>query len=93
MADAEGNAQCHNTDPSLDKEVMRSKYQHDPQGVDPPVAEASSSQPKAVAGGAKKRCSGSCYDPSECDIGSDCLCASNKGISPGTHVLFSRSLS
>ena len=26
------------------------------------------------------RCGGSCADPSECDINSDCICASDKGI-------------
>ena len=33
-----------------------------------------------------RKCSGSCYDPTDCDINSDCLCASDKGMGP-RHIL------
>ena len=33
-----------------------------------------------VPKGAKRACSGSCLNPEDCDIGSDCLCASTRGM-------------
>lgn len=37
------------------------------------------SQGWSNSGKDKQSCSGACYNPSDCDINSDCLCASNKG--------------
>ena len=36
--------------------------------------------PGPIPKGTKRKCSGSCSDPNDCDINYDCLCASNKGM-------------
>ena len=71
ITDANGNKLCNNDvlleqdDPDWIRYIENVKIP-DPQ------------QP--VPKGAKQACSGSCLNPEDCDLGSDCLCASTKGM-------------
>ena len=72
ITDAEGNPLCENREQTTEEEPEWKHWLNDGphlRGAEDPV-------PK----GAKQACSGSCLDPEDCDIGSDCLCASDKGV-------------
>ena len=68
VLDDRGNAQCHNTDPSIQGEDEKSELETQSEGGD------------SNSHNGQKVCSGSCLNPDDCDIKSDCLCASTKGI-------------
>ena len=73
VPDREGNAQCRNTDASSNENSETSQPQPEPED------EGSLYQSGVDVGGNWNSCSGSCYDPSDCDINNNCLCASDKG--------------
>ena len=83
FTDDNGDAICRNLDQTADKQQ------------NPSNSENASSNPSPVPKGSKKtkpapkhtrphpkgsKCSGSCLDPDDCDINSDCVCASNTGM-------------
>ena len=74
VTDTNGNPLCEKKEPSSledeDWQQFLSIFDDEP----------SQSKPEdPVPKGTKQACSGSCLNPEDCNIGYDCLCASNKG--------------
>ena len=69
ITDTEGNPVCNNRAQKEPEWIHYLNNGPDLLGPQDPV-------PK----GAKEACSGSCLDPEDCNVGNDCLCASDKGM-------------
>ena len=73
-ADAQGDAKCKSAAQSKPR-IKSSAY-----GVQKyRGAFGKQGRTRMPKSGSKQRCSGSCLNPKDCDINSDCVCASNKG--------------
>lgn len=73
VPDSEGNAKCHNMDVSDSGTDMKLPSQPEPEKKTP------LHQQDGKSSSAQSKCSGSCYNPQDCDINSDCICATDKG--------------
>ena len=67
----DGTAICPNIDES--SQASSSKGQKSGAGA------SSSGTSTQAEGTGKQACSGTCFNPDDCDINSDCLCASKRG--------------